>query len=314
VRAELSRPVLPIDLWNRVDVPELTVFRQVYGSWVACQEAHGDAPAWSAGLAREHAAFAFLRAVETDWQAQRVSAYALAWGLCATPDQPETGYAKFFNLWPQWNTEHMPLDGSKTWDTVRRQLGASLAGDRLDPSIHRALGSALLAEAEGRLMYTVNSDHKERHGGVLRTPDDLNVFAQYFRREIVRHFGTQYDPARHNTGMLWFGDEGVIITKLDTSGALKQHQYANRVLNATHFSWTSQNRMSTENELGKQVVEHAARALRLHLFVQRRSHTPAYYFGAVRVVSAEGLGPMTVIVELEHELPPDLLLDFDGHA
>jgi hypothetical protein len=314
VRAELSRALLPIDIWNRLDVPELSVFRKAYRSWVACQEAHDDAPAWSRGLTQDHAAFSFLRAIEADWQAQRVSPYALAWGLCAMPDQPELGYAEFFKRWPQWNTERSPLDGSKTWDTVRKKLGATLVGDRLDPSVRAALGSALLAEAEGRLLYSVNCDHMERHGGVMRTPADLNVFAQYLRPEIVRHFGTQYDPARHNLGMIWFGDDGVIIANLDTSGAIERHQYANRVLNARQFSWTSQNRMSTENEAGRRVVDHAARALRLHLFVRPHSHSPAYYFGVVRVVSAEGLGPMTVIVELERELPPDLLSDFDGHA
>lgn len=312
VRAELSRPVLPVDLWNRVDVPELGAFRQAYGSWVACQEAHGDTPAWSQGLAEEHSAFAFLRAVEADWQAQRVSPYALAWGLCTTPDDPERGYAQFFERWPHWNAEQSALDGSKTWDTVRRKLGAALVGDRLAPSIRDALGSNLLAEVEGRLLYTVNNDHQERHGGVLRTPADLNVFARYLRPEIVRHFGTQYDPARHNTGMLWFGNEGVIITKLDTSGAVERHQYANRILDAKRFSWTSQNKMSTNNESGRRVVEHVARGLRLHLFVQPRSHAPAFYFGVVRVLSAEGLGPMTVVLDLERGLPPDVLSDFEA--
>jgi superfamily II DNA or RNA helicase/HKD family nuclease len=309
VRAELARPVLPVDIWNRVDVPELSTFRQAYGSWLACQEAHGDAPAWSRSLAEEHTAFALLRAVESDWQALRVSPYALAWGLCATPDQPELGYAKFFERWPQWSAERSPLNGSKTWDTVRRKLGVALVEDRLEPLARAALGSELLTEVESRLLYNVNSDHKERHGGVLRSPADLNLFAQYSRPEIVRHFGNQYDPARHNMGILWFGDDGVIITKLDTSGALKRHQYANRILDAKRFSWTSQNKMSTENEAGRTIVNHSARALRLHLFVQPRSHTPAYYFGGVRVVSAEGLGPMSVIVELERELPPDLLLE-----
>src|SRR5690606_34982417 len=116
-------------------------------------------------------------------------------------------------------------------------------------------------------------------GGIIRTPGDLNVFAHYLRPEIVRHFGTQYDPARHNTGMLWFDDDGVIITKLDTSSAVERHQYANRILDAKRFSWTSQNQMSVENEAGRRVVEHVARALRLHLFVQPRSHAPAYYLG-----------------------------------
>ena len=187
----MSRPVLPVDLWNRVDVPELGVFRQAYGSWVSCQEAHGDAPLWSSGLTQDHAAFAFLRAVEADWQAQRVSPYALAWGLCARPEQAELGYAEFFERWPQWNSERSALDVSRTWNTVRKKLGPALTGDRLHPSIREALGPSLLAEVECRLLYTINNDHMQRHGGVLRTPRDLNVFAQYSRPDIVRHLGTQ---------------------------------------------------------------------------------------------------------------------------
>jgi hypothetical protein len=307
VRVELPRPVLPIDLWNRADVPEFGVFRQAYGSWAECQGAHGDAPAWSSGLAEGHAAFTFLHKLELDWQVPRVAPYALVWGLCAMPDEPERGYAQFFEHWPQWNAERAPLDGSGTWDTVRKKLGTALVDDRLDPSVRAALGSALLDEVEGRLLHTINNDHKERHGGVLRTPADLNVLAQYARPEIVRHFGTQYDPQRHNQGMLWFGGDGVIITKLKTSDAIRQYQYVNRLLDARHFSWTSQNRMSTENEAGRKIVEHDARALRLHLFVQPGSHSLAYYLGVVRVLSAEGVGPMTVVVELERELPPDVM-------
>jgi hypothetical protein len=306
--------VLPVDLWSRMDVPEFSVFRQAYGSWLACQEAHGDAPAWSRGFAQDHPAFAFLRRLEADWQQPRVCPYALAWGLSATPDQPEHGYEKFFERWPQWNTERAPLQGSKTWDAVRKKLGSALIDDRLEPLVRAALGTALLGEVEGRLLYTVNSDHKERHGGVLRTPADLNVLAQYTRPEIVRHFGNQYDPQRHNSGMLWFGSEGVVITKLDTSGAIKRHQYPNRILDARHFSWTSQNQMSTGNKAGRKVVDHAARALRLHLFVQPRSHSLAYYLGVVRVLSAEGAGPMTVVVELERELPPDVMAVLGDHA
>ena len=53
------------------------------------------------------------------------------------------------------------------------------------------------------------------HHSVLRTPSDLNLFAQYTRPEIVRHFGVHYDPAKHNKGILWFEDQGAVITKLD---------------------------------------------------------------------------------------------------
>ncbi len=314
--AELGRSPLPVDLWNRSDVPGLDVFRSTYAGWVACQKANHDEPAWSRTLADDHPVYRFLRCAEADWQAQRVSPYALLWGLCARPDAPPQGYDEFFERWPQWRSERLSLDGSKTWDTVRRKLRSALVGDRLLDSIHDALGADLLAEIEGRLLYTMNVDHQQRHGGVLRTPAEFNVFASYDRPEIVRHFGVHYDPARHNTGMLWFDSEGVIITKLDTSSAKEQHQYTNQILDERTFSWTSQNRMGVDNEAGCKVVEHAARGLRLHLFVQPRSHELACYLGLGEVIAAEGNGPMRVTFALGRALPEDVRRELvpDGQA
>src|SRR6185503_1322172 len=102
LRAELGRPPLPVDLWNRADVPGLPVFRAAYHSWLDCQRANSDEPEWSRDLPPDGLVHKFLRAVEGDWQAQRVSPYALAWGLCARPDSPEDGYRLFFEKWPQW--------------------------------------------------------------------------------------------------------------------------------------------------------------------------------------------------------------------
>jgi superfamily II DNA or RNA helicase/HKD family nuclease len=307
LREEVGRPVLPLDLWNRGDVPDLGAFRSAYGAWIAVQQAHRDEPAWAKGLEDDHPALLFLRAIEANWQAQRVSPYALVWGLSAEPGAPALGYERFFERWPQWRGERSALEGAKTWDTVRRKLGAALVGDRLTDAIVAAMGPDLLGEVEGRLLYTVNGDHQERHGGVLRTPADLHLFARYRRPEIIRHFGVHFDPARHNTGMLWFGDDGVVITKIDTSGAKTEHQYTNRLVDARTFSWTSQNKMATTNEAGRKVVDHEARGLRLHIFVQPGPHEPACYLGCGRVTAAEGDGPMLVEMSLENAVPVEVL-------
>ncbi len=314
LKAELGRSPLPVDLWNRLDVPDPRSLRQVYESWIALQKANGDGPAWCKALPEDHPVFPFLRAVEANWQAQRVSPYALVWGLCARPAEPEVGYDEFFERWPQWRGEKSALDGSKTWETVRKKLGSALSEDRLVEAIAGALGERLLAEVEGRLLLTVNGDHQQRHGGVLRTPAELNLFARYERPEIVRHFGVHYDPAKHNAGMLWFGAEGVIITKLDTSNALDAYQYKNEFVDERAFAWTSQNKMGTGNEQGKKVVEHEARGLRLHLFVQPRSHEPACYLGVVTVKEAEGDGPMRVVLELAKAVPPEVMRELGGEG
>ncbi len=315
LRDELGRPPLPVDLWHREGLPELREFRRAYGSWLECQQAHGDPPAWARGLPEEHPARLLFSAAETDWQAQRVGPYAILWGLAARPDDPRSGYEEFFHKYPQWRVEYAPLDTSRAWETLRKKVPSEvLNGDWLESAIISALGSELLPQVEGRLLYTVNKDHLERHGGVLRTPSDLARYAQYTRPEIVRHFGTQYDPARHNFGILWFEQRGVIITKLDTSGAKETHRYHNHFISDRCFSWTSQNKMTQTNEAGRKVLDHEGRGTTLYLFVQGRSHEPALYLGEARVVGVKGDAPMSVTLELDRPVPLDIRRELVGAA
>ncbi|OJT25713.1 hypothetical protein BO221_07600 [Archangium sp. Cb G35] len=307
LRDELGRPPLPVDLWLREELPELKDFRGAYGSWLKCQEDQGDSPAWAKGLPEDHPVHQLLSAAETDWQAQRVGPYALLWGLAAQPDDPRAGYEEFFRRYPQWEGEHKPLDSSKAWLTLSKKVPAAVFnGERLASSITTTLGSELFEQVEGRLLYAVNKDHQERHGGVLRTPSDLARYGQYTRPEIVRHFGAQYDPARHNMGILWFEQRGVIITKLDTSGAKEGQRYLNRFITNRRFSWSSQPKMTRTNEMGRKVLEHEGRGLTLYLFVQGRSHEPALYMGEARFVAAEGNEPMAITLALDRPVPDDV--------
>ena len=299
VRKEVGRPLLPINFWGRLDVPSSKRYRDLYkAGWVVCQRDANDEPAWAKGLDDAHPAFAFLRCVEKNWQAQRVAPYALAWGMCQHPSNPAVGYEAFFEKWPHLSVEKVDLASTGTWDAVREQLGNLLVSDRLSPEIIDALKEQLLPEVEGRLLPTIQGDYQTRHCGVLRAPEDLKSHALYSRPQIVNHFGVQYDPARHNTGLLWFGNEGVIIVKLDTSGAKEIHQYKNEFIDAKTFAWTSQNRMTPENDAGRRVIAHEKEGRRLYLFVQGQSHEAAEYMGQVRVIGFEGSGPMRVKMQL----------------
>lgn len=304
---QLESPLKPIDLWNRSDVPAFDEFRAAHKTWLQCQEANDDAPRWAEGLSDDHLVRAFLKAVESDWQAQRVWQYALLWGLCAYPDDPEHGYRQFFERWPQWRVEEAALDLDNGCAALKKRLGDALVDQRLAEPVRDMLGDALLDEVEGRLLYTLARDYQTRHGGVLRTPEELNLFAEYTRPEIVRFFGVHYDPAKHNKGILWFGDDGAIITKLDTSGAVERHQYVNQFLSADRFSWTSQNQMKPSNKAGSNVLDAAKEGRTLRLFVQPRSHTPALYMGQATVESHEGSGPMQVEFRLEKTIPDAVL-------
>ncbi len=309
LREQLDRPLLPIDLWNRNDVPPLDEFRAAHNNWLSCQEANDDAPSWSLDLPADYLVRAFLKAVESDWQAQRVWPYALLWGLCVIPDNPQRGYQQFFERWPHWRVEQTELNMANVWKVLEKKLGDALENQSLAEPVLAALGSRLLDEVEGRLLYTLARDYQSRHGGVLRSPDDLNLFAEYSRPEIVRFFGVHYDPAKHNKGILWFGNEAAVITKLDTSGAVKQHQYRNRFLSASCFSWTSQNQMKPTNRAGLKLLKAKSEECALRLFVQPRSHKPALYIGRATVESFEGSGPMQVEFRLEKSIPEEVLTE-----
>lgn len=129
---------------------------------------------------------------------------------------------------------------------------------------------------------------------------------RYTRPEVVNHFGQQYDPARHNTGVLRFGDTGdhiVIITKVDTSGAVDHHQYTNFFKGDSEFVWTSQNQQTRETGSGREIVEHRNTRKTVHLFVQPASHSKAAYLGAVDFIEAKGDRPMQVTFGLRERVP-----------
>lgn len=308
IREELGSSPRPIDLWNRQDVPGFDVFRASHKTWLNCQESNDDTPRWAHKLSHDHSVRHFLKVIESDWQEQRVRRYAVLWGLCAYPDEPVKGYRQFFERWPYWRVEETDIDEEKVWKGLEKKLGNALLNRRIVKSIRTVLGDSLLDEVEGRLLYTLAGDYQARHGGVLRTPNDLQLFSEYSRPDIIRHFGTHYDPTKHNKGILWFENNGVIITKLDTSGAVARHQYNNQFHSAEQFLWTSQNQMTQVNNAGRKVLEAGKQDRSLRLFVQPRSHRPALYVGRVTVESFEGSGPLQIRFGLEKSLPVEVLV------
>ncbi len=314
LREELGRTPMPTDLSRRADVPKLSAFRAAYGSWIDCQRHHGDEPLFAVGRTATDAALVFLNAIELDWQAQRVAPYALVWGLAQNPHDPVAGFEEFFVRHPYWSIERVSLDDSKTWATVRRKLERSLDGVRLADAVLGALGDRLLPEVEGRLLYTIDSDYRSRHEGARLHPSDLHVFDRYDRPDVIRHFGTHYDPTKHNKGVIWFDDDCAIIAKLDTSTAKTRYQYGNRILDDRRFSWTSQNQMAPDNATGRRVVEHAKDQRRLHLFVQSGSHERAFYLGQATVLGVEGSKPMTVTMQFDRPIPDDVRRELEGET
>lgn len=307
---EIARPQ-PVDLLSDAEMPTPSDVRSAFGSWLGLRLAANDAEPWEAVIAEGGPGFELLLAAEKDWQAQRVYPYAALWGMCAMPADPISGYEAFYDRFPRWHAEYKPFAESKVAETLKRKLGDLFDGTSLADAVFGVIPpDRLLEELEGRIQYTLERDFRLRHGGVLRRPADLGLHRSYTRPEIVNHFGSQYDPARHNTGVLRFesdGDHIVIITKLDTSGAVGRHQYANALDGDSRFLWTSQNQQTRESGTGREIIEHQQLGKTVHLFVQPASHSKAAYLGVVDYVEAEGDRPMRVTFKLREGVPESVL-------
>lgn len=308
LREECDRPY-PLDLWGRQDVPDFTEFRTAFKSWVRLRKAAGDAEPWEENLSEQNLAYEFLSCLERDWQQQRVYPYALVWALAVCPSKDlQVGYEEFFKRFSRWRVEYKPFDKIKAFKTLEKQLGKCLAGRHLDREIFGSIPSERVAnEVEGRIRLILEKDFKLRHGGTLRSPQDLVLHRRYDRPDIINHFGVQYDPALHNSGFVRIDENILLISKIDTSGALERHQYVNRFRDETTFSWQSQHKQSQDNEAGRVVLDHKANGFSLHLFVQPRAHEKAYYCGRVAVESVVGNAPMNVTLRLEQPLSPGAL-------
>ena len=319
LRADLgiARPQM-VDLLTDDAMPAPADFRVAFGSWIGLRQAAGDTEAWEEEIAAGGPAFDLLRAAEKDWQAQRVYPYAALWGMCADPTDPIAGYEAFFVRFPRWRVEYKPFEQSKVVESLKRQLGDLFDGAALSPESLRYIPEdRRLDEIEGRIQHTLEKDFRLRHGGVLRTPAELVMHRSYTRPSIVNHFGIQYDPARHNTGVLRFdGGHIVIVVKLDTTTAIDRHQYTNALRGDRQFVWTSQNQQSRTQGSGREIVEHRENGAALHLFVQPASHSPAVYMGIVDCANVEGDRPMRVTFDLRERIPQPVIeqLDIQGRG
>lgn len=307
LRADLGQPPAIMDFWGRQDVPEFRDLRRTFGSWIEVRTEMGDADDWERQAQRDPLVAALLRAAETNLQLQRVGPYAVFWTLVTSPNGPGAGVEAFFDRFPGWGTER-EVDVERALTTLEKKpaFRTLLQGGDLVPALQAKLREdpRLALEVERRLEYTLAGDHAERHRGVLRTPADLVRYQGYRRGEIVNHLGVQYDPARHNTGVIKVGPDIALLTQLDTRDAQESHRYQNRILDdLQHFSWESQNRQVPDQGSGQAIAEHRTLGHALHLFVQPGGEGRYFYLGPVDVTAVHGGAPFTATLRLPERLP-----------
>jgi len=194
LRLELNHPPKPIDFAIRDDMPSMQEIRQAFGSWLDFKILMNDATNWERNAREIPCIYDFLRACEQDWQAQRVSPYVLLWGICRHPNNIAKGFEDFFIKFPHWMVEKPENFDQKTiFKTLRKKLSSFISEYALIYEIETELkrSQEFSQNIEDRILYTLHKDYLLRHCGILRCPEDLALYGQYKRPEIINHFGVQ---------------------------------------------------------------------------------------------------------------------------
>jgi superfamily II DNA or RNA helicase/HKD family nuclease/SOS-response transcriptional repressor LexA len=137
-------------------------------------------------------------------------------------------------------------------------------------------------------------------------PLDLAVGQSFEREEIPALFGEVFNPGNWNVGHVVLREKKahVLLVTLNKQGKADEHKYLDHWIDETHFHWQSQNSTSPESLRGREIVEHEARGIAIHLFVREGKLAGGKaarftYFGVVRFESMQGREPISVVFSLE---------------
>ena len=91
--------------------------------------------------------------------------------------------------------------------------------------------------------------------------------------------------------------------------------YQDKFIDKRTFHWQTPNSTAQTSERGKNIIFNKDRGIHLHLFIRKYREIdgktePFIYIGKGNTVEYHGEKPITVILELEHEVPKLLYTEF----
>lgn len=143
----------------------------------------------------------------------------------------------------------------------------------------------------------------------------LCLHASYTSTEVALAVGW-YTPERQapvTAGVLSLKEQKleVFFVTLDkTEGFHESIAYTDCAISQTLFKWQTQNSAGPHTTVGKRYLESAINGWRFQLFVRVRKGEPFKALGPVKLKSAEGSGPMTVMWELEVPMGANIFRQF----
>lgn len=137
-------------------------------------------------------------------------------------------------------------------------------------------------------------------------PLELQVGRSFKREDIPPLFGEAFNPGNWQAGhiVLPARKAHVLLVTLNKQGKAEEHRYHDYWIDERTFHWESQNSTGPDNKRGREIIEHEALQISVHLFVRDAKliggKAAAFtYYGKVRYRSHERTRPMGVTFELE---------------
>ena len=136
-------------------------------------------------------------------------------------------------------------------------------------------------------------------------PLELNIGKSYSRPQVAELFGEKFKTGNWNNGHIVLEQKQVeiLLVTLNKRGKPREHRYTDYFDDEGYFHWQSQAATIARSKRGRQIVDHAALGLRVHLFVRQNklsedTAAPFQYLGPVEYVRHEGEAPMNVVWRL----------------
>lgn len=162
-------------------------------------------------------------------------------------------------------------------------------------------------------IFRYEKEFKEEYYGVPH----FKLYEQYQMADaaMLSNYRKMHSSFR-GQGLLAHGNDYFLFIDLHKEADIKESiNYHDEFINEKVFQWQTPNSTAQSSDRGKNIIFNKERGINLHLFVRKykeidRKIQPYIYIGKGNTIKYEGEKPITVVIELEHEVPSNLYIEF----